>query len=93
MRVYLSKSLEQDRVTRYHSLQLHLFPVCRIDAAKGVSSKVAQVSSGVATAVGSAIGNIAAGTASAAKKRGMAPEGSKTRTALRTCKAGTLSLL
>lgn len=61
---------------------------CRVDAAKGMSSKVAAVSTNVASAVGSAIGNFAAGTAVTAKKAGVAPEGSTSHKVLRTCKLG-----
>ena len=67
---------------------------CRIDSVKSVSSKMAAVSTSVAGAVGSAIGSVAAAASDRAQQhKALAPEGSKSRRVLSTCKVGVVAVV
>lgn len=74
-------------------LQWSEFCLCRLDRTKKTTETFAKVTTAVAGAVGTAVGSVAHGAVSTAKRSGLAKEGSSSRHAARVGKAGLVALV
>lgn len=77
--------------TGHSGVEVQVF--CRLHRTKQTTEAIAKVTTAVAGAVGTAIGSVAQGAVSTAKRSGVAKEGSTSRHAARVGKAGLVALV